>query len=1039
MSEPEQISTLQNELARHYSLLVSQLAAKASEQAIAKTRHAIAECKEALLRLGIVVDDEKELATARQHQQTITGNAVVGVAVTGDMTGSVFQQFGGVRYESGAIHYGDNVAGNKIVHKIPPKRPPIDLEEAKRRLAEMPEDVVPPVDNLPVGSRMQPRRTDHFVGRQHDLLTLAVQLKQGGISVITTGIGGVGKSTLASEFAYRYGRYFLGGVFWLSADDPANLASEIAACGGYDAMQAFHESEQLTLEARVARVKAAWEEPIPRLLIFDNWDQVGVRQARHLLERYLPKGNSCRVLITSRNSQWPSDQALHVVPLGVLSRAESIALLQRYRADLSEADANAIAEELGDLPLALYLAGNFLQLYQGETFAIPQIYLRDLHSYRVLNHPGFEDDEDEESSDVGERRREQGLRTTFHLSFQRLAPEKAVDALALKALIHAAFFAPNEPIPQPLLIQAFAQTTDPSDLIQAKRQVDAIKRLLELGFVEQAGDGAVRIHRLIAKYAEETIKDEAAQAQVEQVVIATTHDLVSQGRPALMIHLLPHLRHCYQRQSSANDLRSAELALALGRAEQEQINYRVAEPLFQQAREIYQAQLGEDHPDTATNLNNLAGLYYAQGRYGEAEPLFQQALRIRTAQLGEHHPHTASSLANLAGLYYAQGRYGEAERLFQQALEIHRKQLGEHHPDTTTSLNNLALLYQSQGRYGEAEPLFQQALQIYQAQLGEDHPHTASSLNNLALLYQSQGRYGEAEPLFQQALEIHRKQLGEDHPHTATSLNNLAALYQSQGRYGEAERLYQQALRIRTAQLGEDHPHTASSLNNLALLYQSQGRYGEAERLYQQALQIHRKQLGEDHPDTASSLSNLAGLHLRQAHYQEAEALFQQAISIYERTVGKDHPDTQNARAGLALCQQLGSALSNAKAAVEQAVLNPQIDRTALIQQLEEAAHYYAEGEEEGSPWLEVAAQFRQLAAKLADPEEQDMLKEKLQRASAQVEEALAHNDPEAIAALYERLSVVADAYAGGTQVSAIHAAFATALRELAAKLQAAS
>ena len=128
--------------------------------------------------------------------------------------------------------------------------------------------------------------------------------------------------------------------------------------------------------------------------------------------------------------------------------------------------------------------------------------------------------------------------------------------------------------------------------------------------------------------------------------------------------------------------------------------------------------LGEQHPDFATSLNNLAVLYYATGRYEQAEPLYQQALEIRRQVLGEQHPDFASSLNNLAGLYDSTGRYEQAEPLYQQALEIRRQVLGEQHPDFANSLNNLAVLYDATGRYEQAEPLYQQALEIRRQVLG---------------------------------------------------------------------------------------------------------------------------------------------------------------------------------------------------------------------------------------------------------------------------------------------------------------------------------
>ncbi|WP_346291512.1 tetratricopeptide repeat protein, partial [Sphaerothrix gracilis] len=151
---------------------------------------------------------------------------------------------------------------------------------------------------------------------------------------------------------------------------------------------------------------------------------------------------------------------------------------------------------------------------------------------------------------------------------------------------------------------------------------------------------------------------------------------------------------------------------------------------------------------------------YQQGRYAEAIPRAEEALETVRLSLGEDHPNFATSLNNLALLYYSQGRYGEAEPFYQEALAIWREQLGERHPAVASSLNNLALLYREQGRYGEAEPLYQEALAILREQSGSRHPDAASSLNNLAALYEAQGRYGEAEPLYQEALAIWREQSG---------------------------------------------------------------------------------------------------------------------------------------------------------------------------------------------------------------------------------------------------------------------------------------
>jgi tetratricopeptide (TPR) repeat protein len=318
---------------------------------------------------------------------------------------------------------------------------------------------------------------------------------------------------------------------------------------------------------------------------------------------------------------------------------------------------------------------------------------------------------------------------------------------------------------------------------------------------------------------------------------------------------------------------------------------RKALPLCHQARDIYKKALGEAHPLYALSLNNLAGLYQAMGDSGKALPLYRQALEIRKQTLGEQHPDYAASLTSLASLYQAMGDYSQALPLCRQALEIRKQVLGEAHPLYALSLNNLAALSKAMGDYGKALPLYQQALQIRKQALGEQHPDYATALHNLAALYDSMGDYGKALPLCRQALEIRKQALGEQHPDYAASLNNLALLYQAVGDYAQALPLCRQALEIRKQVLGEAHPLYALSLSNLAGLYREMGDYSKALPLYRQARGIYKKALGEQHPDYATTLNNLALLYQSMGDYGGALPLYRQALDIHKRALGEEHPN----------------------------------------------------------------------------------------------------------------------------------------------------
>ena len=276
---------------------------------------------------------------------------------------------------------------------------------------------------------------------------------------------------------------------------------------------------------------------------------------------------------------------------------------------------------------------------------------------------------------------------------------------------------------------------------------------------------------------------------------------------------------------------------------------------------------------------------YRKGNFDAAARMGVKVLATRKKLLGENHPDYATSLNNLALLYHSMGVDEKAEPLFLQAKDLTKKLLGENHPDYANSLNNLAALYHSMGAYEKAEPLYLQARNLRKQLLDENHPSYArslndyaTSLNNLAALYHSMGAYEKAELLYLQARDLRKQLLGENHPDYADILNNLAGLYSSMRAYEKAELLYLQAKDLRKKLLGENHPDYADSLNNLAALYGSMGAYEKAEPLYLQAKDLRKKLLGENHPSYAGSLNNLAGLYRAMGAYEKAEPLYLQAV-----------------------------------------------------------------------------------------------------------------------------------------------------------------
>jgi tetratricopeptide (TPR) repeat protein len=743
--------------------------------------------------------------------------------------------------------------------------------------------------SLPSALRMPMLRNPLFVGRADELRVLAQALQVGnpasiGLAASVTGLGGMGKTQLAAEFVHRYGQFFTGGVFWLGFSEPASIVGQFLQCGGPAHLGLWLSEAAPNIDTQVAMVRTAFAAPVPRLLVFDNCED------EKLLAEWRPATGGCRVLVTCRRHAFSPHLGVHTLALDVLPRAESLALLRSLDRGkpLDAADdamLDAICAELGDLPLALHLAGSFLARY--GAVITPAAYLAQLRSPALLEHPSLQGRGAENSP----TNHELHVGKTFALSWDRLDSVSRVDTMARALLQRAACLAPGEPIPHVLLVATLGPAED--DLDATLAQADALHRLLALGLLDAPESGTYRIHRLVMAFVRQTNGDHtAARTAVEHVLLHEAEEVNESGNPARLLPWQPHLRAVTDAALAREDVQAVRLFNALGWHLRTIAKYRDARPYLERALVIREQQLGPEDLNTAQSSNLLALLLQDEGAYDEARPLFERALSIAKQKLGPEHRNSVTSLSNQALLLKAQGAYDEARPLLEQALAIYERQLGPEHLDTATALGNLAGLLHTMGAAAEARPLFERALAIHEKQLGAQHPATARSLDNLAAVLQEQGDHTQARARHERALAIREQQLGPEHPETATSLNNLAGLAHAQRAYAEARPLLERALAIREKLSGPEHLDTAQLVHNLAALLQNQGAYAEARPLFERVLAIREKQLGPEHQETVKSRHYLAALLQDLGAYAEARPLFECVLTIREKQLGPEHQET---------------------------------------------------------------------------------------------------------------------------------------------------
>lgn len=699
---------------------------------------------------------------------------------------------------------GDKVLGDKYVtnyYEASKPDPQKALEIAKYQFQQLPINKIPDPDpdSLSEDSRILLSYNPYFVGRREAFQAIAASLKNDDVLVVT-GIAGVGKTQLAAEFAHRYGRYFLAGVYWLSFADPAAIPAEIAACGRNMELPGLYTFD---IDTQVKMVLSEWEEPPPRLLIFDNCED------EKLFNQYWPKYGGARVLVTSRRGRWSPGFGIKTLPLNQLTRAESVQFLQQIFQPITNNQASEIANALGDLPLALHLAGSYLAYYEG--IITPKKFLAELE-----NAGPFHEALVGEFEGVSPTGHERNLACTFQFSYERLM--NSGFPLAHEILMNLTYLAPGETVPYDLLLATFGQEDERTN---EKEIIVARHLLVSLGLVTSEGNLTLRIHRLFHHFVRQFVGEKSWQEsllRVEKTVFENAQILIEAGYPGPLLAWQYHLRYMTDNALTRQDEQSATMAGIIGYHLMDVADYGGAKPYLEQALTIRENVLGENHLDVAAILNILGMLFQAMDKLLKAQLCYERALHIREQILGSDHHDTATCLNNLGTLYRAMGDFPRAKPLYERALAIDKKVLGTNHPDTAISLNNIGTLLRDMGELKEARPYFEQALVIWEQTQGDNHPYIAYSLTNLGHLLKDMGDFEGAKQYYDRALAIREEMLGPNHPNTAASLNNLGILMQMKGDFSKAKALFEHALAIFEAKLGTDHPETKSVRDNLESL-----------------------------------------------------------------------------------------------------------------------------------------------------------------------------------------------------------------------------
>ena len=802
------------------------------------------------------------------------------------------------------------------------------------------------------------------------------------LRVVLVGMRGCGKSQLASELAWSCEEKKWHLVAWIDATSKEQVRSGLIELADRLGIETQGRNEESIIEQCFSHLESG--EPSDRLIVFDN-----VKDINDLI-KLVPRGDGLRVVVTTTNEHGWKNQSWDSIKVGVFSREDSIKCLLQITDSKDREAADAVAQKLGDLPLAIAQAG---ATACEEDWTLKQ-YISRLEHYsssivikRVLG--------DDYTADVSS-----ALFMAVNVALEKLGgDEREVARRQLGGLaVLAQSGVPTRWI-DPLSPDAYNADREENVPDIADNAHSALTELVNMSVVQQSvNKNVTMLHRLQAQVLRENwgkektaTCEEAFDAAVEILSRTKFEQLPSNDGDArrrevrdLIVQLSAIAAQKYSHDLFRDETVRDYLRLALRWATnigipfealilEDAVNqiekipdsksrdtfiiqanlavaYRVAGKLKEAVKRLEQidekqtSSFGcEDH-DVLAIRSELAFSYRVSGQLDKSISLFEEILEARKNTPDDSRCNRLITCGNLAGAYVLAGRLSDAIKLYREEIEDIKDALGEKNKHTLTSRNNLAVAYALNGKLNRSIDIFKQVRDARRKTLGEEDPHTISSRNNVAYAHALKGEFEQAISEYEKVSDFSACILGENHPTTLTIRNNLASAYSATGKFEDAISMHEKVYDSRKSVMGVEHPHTLISKNNLAYVYALMKKFDIAIPIFEEILDAREKILSINHPDTLTSRNNLACAYKSYGQVDKAIPIFEEVLAIREDVLSVNHPDTLTSRNNLAAAYVQANRLHEAVDALVkllpdcQRALDSKHPLTKLVQKNLEAA-----------------------------------------------------------------------------------------------------
>lgn len=711
-----------------------------------------------------------------------------------------------------------------------------------------------------------PEQNRFFSGRVEVLQnidSLFNKEKKDAVSICQTisGLGGIGKTQLAIQYAYNYHYKYKTCIWFIDAESGYSVYNTFV-----DFALRFNLFLPVNYDTKdLQRLIKTWlSENRSWLLIFDNLETLDT------VTPYLPDKINGRILITTRNNR--IDYGTPFL-LDVFNLNEALFFMKRrlsknneckmeyYNYDDFSEKSTILIKRLGYLPLALEQAGAYIK----EVRCSISNYLE------LLKQSSIDAFSDKYASP---EYYESIVTSTWNISFAALE-EGSRQLLNLCAYMGA------DNIPVKFFVEMKSQLPTPlSDDLSIQLTLNRIVTGLRTYSLTSGTVEFINIHRLVQEVIRKHHEVEDISSSDKIGWLQLDFDMLGKYLPTsceepnsvsrfmqMAIHAESIAEH-YSISAKADNIKLANVYAKIGECYDDCGIFTNAFSNYFNSLKIKEQYLGKDHPDTAIQYDNIGLSYTKIGDYQEAIKWHKKAINILESSLGKENLETATAYNNLGLALVRNGDYDSGIEWYQKCLTIELKILGNEHIEIAADYNNIGEAYHQKHDEESALKYLMFALKIKEKQLGSMNSNTAITYNNLGSVYWRLRQYDEAIKYTEKSFNVYQTIYGEKHPNSALEMANLASIFADKGDLEKARDYYIKAIKVGKSSLGLSHPETAKTIDGMGTTYLTDGKIKLALPYFLLSYKLLSDTLDQKHSDVMLVYKHLQTVHRKMGELQ---------------------------------------------------------------------------------------------------------------------------------------------------------------------------